>query len=147
MSKYRFKTKEEFEADGLWIDYNTVETPEGWEEYGGMNKYLGEEIPDQYIEQIDRGSDFYMDNWTFQAIDCIINWTEEEKEEQLKQILEQVKNNNSLITERKMKTTEKTTKRVANPVADKFVFMDKTVNILNVGYSTCKNVILYGPGE
>lgn len=31
--------------------------------------------------------------------------------------------------------------------AQKFVFMDKTVNILNVGYQTGKNVVLYGPGE
>jgi len=41
--------------------------------------------------------------------------------------------------------TKATVKR--NPVGDKFVFMDKTVNVLNVGFSTGKNVILYGPGE
>ena len=42
-----------------------------------------------------------------------------------------------------MKTTKNAVK---NPVAEKFVFMDKTVSILNVGFSTAKNVILYGPG-
>jgi len=40
----------------------------------------------------------------------------------------------------------KTKNAVKNPVAEKFVFMDKTVSILNVGFSTAKNVILYGPG-
>jgi hypothetical protein len=35
----------------------------------------------------------------------------------------------------------------ANRVAEKFVFMDKTVNVLNVGFQTGKNVVLYGPGE
>jgi hypothetical protein len=43
-----------------------------------------------------------------------------------------------------MKTTKNAVK---NPVAEKFVFMDKTVSVLNVGFSTAKNVILYGPGE
>ena len=146
MSKYRFKTKEEFEADGLWIDYGSSYTAQSWEEEGAMNKYLGQEIPDQYIKQIERGDEFYMDDWTFQAIDCILNYTEEEQEEQLKQILEQVKQSNSLITEKKMKTAQKTVKKEANPVADKFVFMDKTVNILNVGFITGKNVVLFGPG-
>jgi len=40
----------------------------------------------------------------------------------------------------------KTKKVVKNPVAEKFVFMDKTVSILNVGFQTSKNVILHGPG-
>ena len=42
---------------------------------------------------------------------------------------------------------KKASTKPANAVAEKFVFMDKTVNILNVGYSTSKNVVLYGPGE
>jgi hypothetical protein len=46
-----------------------------------------------------------------------------------------------------MKTMKTTKNAVKNPVAEKFVFMDKTVSVLNVGFSTAKNVILYGPGE
>jgi MoxR-like ATPase len=61
----------------------------------------------------------------------------------MKEILKQVKNN-SLITKKMNKVEKKSVKR--NPVAEKFVFMDKTVNILNVGFSTRKNVVLYGPG-
>jgi hypothetical protein len=41
---------------------------------------------------------------------------------------------------------ETTKNAVKNPVAEKFVFMDKTVSILNVGFQTSKNVILHGPG-
>ena len=142
MTKYRFKKIEEFETDGLWINYNNISTANGWEEEGEMNKYLGQDIPDEYIEQIERGDEFYMDDWTFQPEDCILN---ELSEEQITEILEQVKNNNSLITEKKMKNAE--TKSVKkNPVGEKFVFMDKTVNILNVGFMTGKNVVLFGPG-
>jgi hypothetical protein len=39
-----------------------------------------------------------------------------------------------------MNTERKTT------IGEKFVFMDKTMSILNVGMSTNKNVVLYGPG-
>lgn len=34
-----------------------------------------------------------------------------------------------------------------NSLLDKFVFMDKTIQILDVGIKTQKNVVLYGPGE
>ena len=141
MSKYRFKTREEFEADGLWND--EYDCPEYWNEHGDMNHFIGQDIPDQYNKQIELGQDFNYDNWTFRANQCILN-SVELSEEETQEILKQVKNN-SLITERKMKSTA--TKSVKkNPVGDKFVFMDKTVNILNVGFSTSKNVILYGPG-
>lgn len=30
---------------------------------------------------------------------------------------------------------------------DKFVFMDKTIAVLDIALKTQKNVILYGPGE
>lgn len=30
---------------------------------------------------------------------------------------------------------------------ERFVFMDKTINILEVGFQTNHNVILFGPGE
>jgi hypothetical protein len=140
MTKYRFKTKEEFEDDDLWNE--DYDCPHFWNEEGEMNHFMGQDIPDQYIKQIELGQDLDHDNWAFRAEQCILN-SVELTEEETKEILKQVKNN-SLITKRKMKTTSKSVKK--NPVGDKFVFMDKTVNILNVGYSTCKNVILYGPG-
>jgi len=145
MTKYRFKTKEEFEADGLWVENDCgYEGPENWNNLGHMDHFMGEDIPDQYIRQIELGQDFNHNDWAFRANECILNSIELSEEETI-EILKQVKNNKSLITERKMKKA--TTKAVKkNPVGDKFVFMDKTVNILNVGFSTCKNVILYGPG-
>ena len=143
MTKYRFKTEEEFKDDNLWIEYyDGYGTPENWNEHGDMNHFIGQDIPDTFIRQIEFKQDFNHDDWTFRAEQCILN-SVELSEEETKEILKQVKNK-SLITKRKMNTKTKSVKK--NPVGDKFVFMDKTVNILNVGYSTCKNVILYGPG-
>lgn len=140
MTKYRFKTREEFEADGLWSSFYNV--PKHWNESHEMDDFIGQDIPDKFIRQIEGGYDFNHGDWTFRANQCILN-SIELSEEQVTEILKQV--NNSLITEKKMKNAEtKSVKR--NPVGDKFVFMDKTVNILNVGFSTSKNVILYGPG-
>ena len=144
MTKYRFKTQEEFEDDDLWIEhYDEHGTPEHWNEHGDMNHFMGQDIPDQFIKHIEQGRDFDHEYWSFKANQCILNSTEL-SEEETKEILKQVKNN-SLITKTMKNTETKSVKR--NPVGDKFVFMDKTVNILNVGFSTSKNVILYGPGE
>lgn len=145
MKKYRFKTKEEFIYDGLWIEDSYAGKlggyPEAWCSSGGMNDYLEKEVPTMFIEKIERGEDFQMDGWCFQIQDV----TELlEPEVDIDETLEQVKQLNSLKTKKTMRTTKKAVKK--NPIAEKFVFMDKTVNILNVGYSTRKNVILYGPG-
>jgi len=142
MTKYRFKTREEFEADGLWVEHNEdYEGPENWNDAGDMDHFMGQDIPDTFIRQIELGQDFHLLDWAFRANECILNSIELTEEETI-EILKQV--NKSLITKKKMKSTTKSVKK--NPVGDKFVFMDKTVNILNVGFSTCKNVILYGPG-
>ena len=147
MSKYRFKTQEEFIEDDLWINDSYTPScggyPNGWCEDGGMNKYIGMVIPDKFnLPMIQRRS-FNMDGWTFEPDDYILI---EEEPVDITEVIEQVKqlNKNSLKTKEKMAT--KTKKAVKNPVAEKFVFMDKTVSILNVGFSTAKNVILYGPG-
>lgn len=147
MKKYRFKTKEEFINDGLWIHdkYSQHDDgyPEFWAQDGDMNKYLGKEVPDSFNEDIEIGEGFNMDGWSFEIQDV----TELlESEVDIDETLEQLKqlNKNSLTTNKAMRTTKKAVKK--NPIAEKFVFMDKTVNILNVGYSTRKNVILYGPG-
>jgi hypothetical protein len=109
-----------------------------------MNHFMGQDVPDKLNRQIELGQDFNYDNWTFRANQCILN-SIELSEEETTEILKQV--NKSLITKRKMSTKTSTKSVKKNPVGDKFVFMDKTVNILNVGFSTSKNVILYGPGE
>jgi len=146
MKKYRFKTKEEFINDDLWLEdsYSSSHDgyPQEWCEDGEMNKYLGEEIPNKFNEMIEKGHGFDMSGWSFRIDDV----TEViEPEVSIEEALEQVKelNKNSLKTKKTMKATKNAVK---NPVAEKFVFMDKTVSILNVGFSTAKNVILYGPG-
>ena len=52
MSKYRFKTIEEFKAEDLWtIDKYSSSLdgyPNGWCEDGGMNKYIGQDVPDTF---------------------------------------------------------------------------------------------------
>jgi MoxR-like ATPase len=108
-----------------------------------MNKYLGMDIPDKFNSKMDKGESFGMDGWVFEPDDYILK---EEEIVDITEVIEQVKqlNQNSLKTKEKMAT--KTKNAVKNPVAEKFVFMDKTVSILNVGFSTAKNVILYGPG-
>lgn len=148
MKKYRFKTKEEFLDDGLWIhdEYSLCDDgyPDQWAQSGEMNKYLGQDIPDKFNALMEKNKSFRMDGWEFESCDYILK---EEEPVNIEEALEQVKqlNKNSLTTKKKMGTTKNAAKK--NPVAEKFVFMDKTVNILNVGYSTGKNVILYGPGE
>lgn len=148
MKKYRFKTKEEFINDDLWIhDIHSQHDdgyPDHWSESGDMNKYLGQEIPIKFNEHIEKGYNFEMHTWIFRPTYDVTELIEPEVN--IEETLEQVKqlNKNSLTTKKKMGTTKKAVKK--NPVAEKFVFMDKTVNILNVGFSTAKNVILYGPG-
>jgi len=142
MTKYRFKTKEEFQASGDWKKFNaTYSGPIHWNDMGAMDKFYGQEIPDMFNKIIETGKGFEHDNWHFRSNQCVENQLSEEETEQ---ILKQVKNN-SLITKNKMKSTVKTAV-VSTPGSEKFVFMDKTVNVLNVGYSTRKNVVLYGPG-
>jgi hypothetical protein len=145
MSKYRFKTKEEFKAEGRWKNSTSlsISRPEGWNTAGQMNQFIGQDIPDEYIEKIEGSDHFTYSNWSFHPKDFTLKELSEEEQQQL---FNQIKN--SLITKEKMeKQVVKTeTKEVVNLVREKFVFMDKTVNILNVGFDTCKNVILYGPG-
>jgi hypothetical protein len=138
MKQYRFKTEEEFIRDGLWNDeYNC---PYRWNEDHEMNKYIGEDIHPKHNVKIESNELFKHDGWVFQACDSIIK---QEEPIDLLNVLEQI-NQNSLITKKtKMRKAAKIT---VDSTTQKFVFMDKTINILNVGLSTSKNVILYGPG-
>jgi len=69
MSKYRFKTKEEFIRDGLWND--ECDTPKGWNPDGEMNEYLGREIPEFYLEECEAGVSFRLYGWTFCSKDYV----------------------------------------------------------------------------
>lgn len=138
MSKYRFKTEEEFKRDGLWDDEHN--SPTNWNDLGLMNKFLGEEIPEEHHKYIEAGRDFNYQDWTIGANECVII----EEPIDLLNVLEQI-NQNSLITKKK-KTMKKAAKITVENTTEKFVFMDKTINILNVGLATSKNVVLYGPG-
>jgi MoxR-like ATPase len=148
MSKYRFKTIKEFKSDGLWENDSCSSYddgyPEGWEQGGEMNKYMGQDVPDKFNSFMDKAQEFNMDGWSFEPTDYILK---EEEIVDIKEVMDKIKqlNQNSLKTKKAMKKTEKSAE-VKNPITEKFVFMDKTVNVLNVGFSTCKNVVLFGPG-
>lgn len=68
MSKYRFKTKEEFKRDGLW----TKDHPDKWTTSGSMNKYLGQDIPDSYNITCDKQEKLYYETWTFRNCDYVL---------------------------------------------------------------------------
>lgn len=70
MSKYRFKTEEEFIKDYLWD--KIYKTPSQWASSVVMDKYLGTDVPDEYINNIENGDRFCIDSWTFRANNCIL---------------------------------------------------------------------------
>ena len=139
MSKYRFKTEEEFKRDGDWDDVKNC--PTHWNDRGKMNHFFGQDIPDIHNRSIQAGLDFGYEGWSIRACECTIK---EEEQIDLLNVLEHI-NQNSLITKKKTKM-KKAAKITVENTTQKFVFMDKTINILNVGLATSKNVVLYGPG-
>ena len=68
MSKYRFKTEEEFKRDGLW----NKNRPNMWATSGNMNKYLGKDIPDKYNRFCDVNKDFSYEGWSFSNDDYVL---------------------------------------------------------------------------
>ena len=64
---WRFKTKEEFIADGLWRTDNGKSYPENWNMDELMNKYLGTEIPKKHHSECEIGASFRMEQWKFTA--------------------------------------------------------------------------------
>ena len=139
MNKYRFKTEEEFKSVAQW-DYEHS-CPKGWNDLGRMNHFFGQDVPDEHIKRIEAGRSFIFEGWTIAACECTIK---EEEPIDLLNLLEHI-NQNSLITKKKTKMKKAANITVEN-TTQKFVFMDKTINILNVGLATSKNVVLYGPG-
>ena len=75
MSKYRFKTKEEFVRDELWDDkYNC---PDSWNFNKRMNKYLGIDIPEEFSIYCDKNSGFEYDDWIFSKNDYVLKEQQE----------------------------------------------------------------------
>ena len=75
MSKYRFKTREEFIRDGLWDEkYNC---PNYWAWEGQMNKYLGEDVPDKHVVNCDKSKNFTYNGWLFQNTDYVLKEQQE----------------------------------------------------------------------
>jgi hypothetical protein len=70
MSKYRFKTQEEFYRDGQWND--ECDCPVNWAEGGEMNHYLGQDVPIYLYERCDVGGDFTDDGWYFRHTDYVL---------------------------------------------------------------------------
>lgn len=67
---WRFKTKEEFIGEGLW---NVDGYPQGWNNQGMMNKYLGASIPSKYHSYCESNKPFSNeDGWYFD----ITNYTD-----------------------------------------------------------------------
>lgn len=71
MSKYRFKTKEEFIRDGLWRENH----PYIWNSGGNMNKYLGQDIPEEFNDKCDRGVGFNYEGWSFSSNNYVLKET------------------------------------------------------------------------
>ena len=75
MSKYRFKTKEEFIIDKLW-DYG-YDCPIFWNSKGEMNKYLGKDIPDEFSGHCDKNTSFTYGEWHFKEVDYVLKEQQE----------------------------------------------------------------------
>lgn len=75
MSKYRFKTKEEFIIDKLW-DYE-YDCPIFWNSKGEMNKYLGKDIPDEFSGYCDKNTSFTYDEWHFKSNEYVLKEQQE----------------------------------------------------------------------
>ena len=75
MSKYRFKTKEEFIRDGLWNEKNNC--PHNWCHDGDMNEYLGIDVPDECIVYCDKNEEFKYDGWHFKSNEYVLKEQQE----------------------------------------------------------------------
>lgn len=66
MSKYRFKTEEEFKRDGLWKE----DRPFKWVK--DMLKYLGTDIPDKLTRHCDKQEKFRHESWHIEPHDYVL---------------------------------------------------------------------------
>lgn len=71
MAKYRFKTKEEFKAEGLWKE--KLNCPENWASGGEMNKFLGQDVPEEYNKNCDSNHRFSgPGGWSYESKDYVL---------------------------------------------------------------------------
>ena len=70
MSRYRFKTKEEFIRDGLWDEENNC--PDNWNFRGGMNMYLGTNVPEEFNMDCVKNRGFDYNDWIFSKNDYVL---------------------------------------------------------------------------
>src|SRR5690625_2406573 len=70
MSKYRFKTKDEFIRDGRWDDY--YNTPLMWSVRGEMNSFLGADVPKKLNKECDEGRTLNIKDWYFKPADYVL---------------------------------------------------------------------------
>lgn len=69
-ARYRFKTEQEFKKGGLWD--TRCAAPKGWATSKSMNKYLGQEIPEDYNDYCEANRNFIgPESWTFQSSDYV----------------------------------------------------------------------------
>jgi len=69
MSKYRFKTEEEFKKEERWGGV----APKFWVTV--MNKYLGKDIPDSYNTTCDKQDQLHYETWSFNPKDYVLKET------------------------------------------------------------------------
>jgi len=132
--------KEELFPNGaqVYIRDNSRHYSQGLDDFGEKcsGTIITNSLEDDYCYQVE-WKNGHTNTYSPKDLELIKPITQEEVENTLNQI----KNfKQSLITKKIMKTTAQST------ITDKFVFMDKTLSILNVGLLTSKNVVLYGPG-
>ena len=99
MKKYRFKTKEEFMADGLWNSNSLIKEggyPTRWNDAGEMNHYMGQDVPEEFNHDIERDKNFTYEDWHFIPSEQIL-----EKEEEKELSLEELRTKMNLILNNK----------------------------------------------
>lgn len=96
MKKYRFKTKEEFIANGLWNHQYGVKEggyPERWNNLGEMNHYMGQDVPEKFNKYIEEDKDFEYEDWIFIPSEQIVEKEEELSLEELRTKMNLILNN------------------------------------------------------
>lgn len=63
MAKFRFRTKEEIISIGFWDEKKNC--PLAWNEEGKMDKYLGQDIPDEFNLDCGNKKIIMYDGWMF----------------------------------------------------------------------------------
>lgn len=77
VSKYRFKTAQEFASEGRWSkSWGGVYVPEEWEVCGDMNCYLGQDVPQELNQEVDEAiekcTEFELNDWIFSYADVVL---------------------------------------------------------------------------